>query len=411
MSPKQKKKLIILGSGFAAYGVIKKIDLDSYDVVNISPRNHFLFTPLLPSTTVGTIAFRSIIEPIRSLRKVRFFMGECLSIDHQNKKVKCLDKDSGEKFDMDYDYLIIGVGEITNTFGIEGVKKYAYFLRELSDARKIRVKIIDCFEDANLPGLSEDEIRDKLRFVICGGGPTGVEFAAELNDLLEEDIKKKYPGLLQYTEIILVDAAQKILSSFSQKLSEYAMKVFNRAKIDLKMNSIVTDVQKDCLTLKDGTIIKYSMLVWATGNTALPFVKDTPFEKDKNGKIITDNYFRVPGYDGIFAVGDCSEIKDKPLPATAQVAQREGYFIAKYLNKIAKGKECGPFRYKNLGMLAYIGSNKALADTPQFKGSGFNTWIFWRSAYLTKLVGLRNKIHVLFDWIMTSIFGRDLSNF
>ena len=411
MGTKQKKKLIILGSGFAAYGVIKKIDLDQYDVINISPRNHFLFTPLLPSTTVGTIAFRSIIEPIRSLRKIRFFMGECIGIDYENKKVKCIDKDSGEEFEYNFDYLVIGVGEITNTFGIDNVKKYAYYLRELSDARRIRVKIIDCFEDANLPGLSEEEIRDKLRFVICGGGPTGVEFAAELHDLLQEDIKKKYPDLLQYAEIILVDAAEKILSSFSKKLSEYAMKVFNRAKIDLKMNSIVTEVEKDYVVLKDGTKVKYSMLIWAAGNAPLPFVKETPFEKDKRGKIITDNYFRVPGYDGIFAVGDCSEIKDQPLPATAQVAQREGYFIGKFLNKIAKGKESKPFHYKDLGMLAYIGSNKALADTPQFKGSGFNTWIFWRSAYITKLVGLRNKIHVLFDWIMTSIFGRDLSNF
>ncbi len=189
------------------------------------------------------------------------------------------------------------------------------------------------------------------------------------------------------------------------------MKVFNRAKIDLKMNSMVTEVEKDYVVMKDGTKVQYSMLIWAAGNAPLTFVKETPFEKDKRGKIITDNYFRVPGYDGIFAVGDCSEIKDQPLPATAQVAQREGYFIAKYLNKIAKGKESKPFHYKDLGMLAYIGSNKALADTPQFKGSGFNTWIFWRSAYITKLVGLRNKIHVLFDWIMTSIFGRDLSNF
>lgn len=411
MSQKPKKKLIILGSGFAAYGIIKKIDLDLYDVINISPRNHFLFTPLLPSTTVGTIAFRSIIEPMRSLKKIRFFMGECTSIDIENKTVKCIDKDSDEEFEFEYDYLAIGVGEITNTFGIDNVKKYAFYLRELSDARRIRVKVIDAFEDANLPGLTDEEMRNKLRFVICGGGPTGVEFAAELNDLIEEDIKKKYPALMPYVEITLVDAAEKILSSFSKKLSEYTMKVFSRAKIKLKMNSVVTGVEKDYITLKDGTEIKYSMLIWAAGNAPLPFIKETPFTKDKRGKIITDEYFHIPGYDDIFAVGDCSEIIDKPLPATAQVAQREGYFVGSYLNKLAKGKNSKPFRYKDLGMLAYIGSNKALADTPQFKGSGFNTWIFWRSAYLTKLVGLRNKIHVLFDWIMTSIFGRDLSNF
>lgn len=411
MSPKTKKKLIILGSGFAAYGVIKKINLDLYDVINISPRNHFLFTPLLPSTTVGTLAFRSIIEPIRTIRKVQFYMGECLSIDSTNKTIKCLDKDSGEEFDITYDILVIGVGEITNTFGIEGVKEHSLYLRELSDARRIRVRIIDAFEDASLPDLTEEERRDKLRFVVCGGGPTGVEFAAELHDLLEEDIKKSYPDLLPYAEIILVDAADKILTNFDKKLSDYAMKIFNTSGIKLRMNSLVTKVEKDHITLKDGTEIKYSTLIWAAGNAPLPFIKETPFNKDKRGKIITDPFFKIPGYEGIFAVGDCSEIVDYPLPATAQVAQREGYFVAKYLNNLAKGKLTKPFRYKDLGMLAYIGSNKALADTPGFKGTGFKTWLFWRSAYITKLVGLRNKIHVLFDWIMTSIFGRDLSNF
>ena len=407
------KRIIVLGTGFAAFRFLKKINTKLYKITVISPRNHFLFTPLLPSTTVGTIEFRSIIEPIRNVKNIIFHQSYCTEVDTVNNKVKCLDADTKRQYTLDFDYLIVAVGEVTNTFGIEGIKENALFLKDLNDARKIRTMVVDCFENASLPGLSEAEKKDYLRFVVCGGGPTGVEFAAELHDFIEDDVKRKYKYLGDLVEIILIEAKESILASFDKELSEYAMKVFKRQNISLRTKSLVESVDKSNINLNNGCKFKYGLLVWATGNTSTDFVRNSGLTIGRSGKIITDNFFRVKKENGycsnIFAIGDCAVIEGKELPATAQVAQQLGLFMAKYMNK--EMKISVPFKFKNLGMLAYIGGHKALADTPQFKGTGFKTFLLWRSAYLTRLVSFKNKLLVIFDWTKTFLFGRDVSNF
>jgi NADH:ubiquinone reductase (non-electrogenic) len=406
-----KKKLVVLGSGFGAFSCLKEVDTDIYDVTIVSPRNHFLFTCLLPSTTVGTIEFRSIIEPIRNIKNASYFQAYCKSIDKINNKVICLDSDTNNEFELSYDILVISVGEITNSYNIEGVEQYAYFLREVADARKIRIRVIDCFENASLPGITDEEKKSYLRFVVCGGGPTGVEFAAELHDFIEEDVRKKYPGLERYIEVILIEAGDTLLNSFDAKLSEYTMKIFKRQKINVKINSYITKVTKKDIFVNDGSHFSYGLLVWAAGNTATPLIRESDLPKNNRLKIVIDHYLKVSETNNIYALGDCTEIPDEPFPVTAQTAQRQGKYLGKSLNRIAKGKEIKPFRYKDLGMLAYIGSHKALANTSQVKMSGFVTWIFWRSVYLTKLVSLKNKMLVLFDWFKAFVFGRDVSNF
>jgi NADH:ubiquinone reductase (non-electrogenic) len=409
-----KKKVVIPGTGFSAFSFAKKIDKKKYDIIIISPRNHFLFTPLLPSTTVGTIEFRSIIEPIRNLDNIVYHQAYCKNIDIKSKKIVCEDNDTKKIFEINYDYLVIAVGEVTNTFKIEGVKEYSFFLKELADARKIRTKVIDCFENASLPGLSEEEKRNMLRFVVCGGGPTGVEFAAEMHDFIEDDVKKKYKELEKYVEVVLIEARAGILATFDKKLREYTMKIFKRQKIKMMMKSFVFKVSDKKIFLMDGSELSYGLLVWVTGNTSTDFIKNSGLMLNKQGKLFTDNYFHVKKeeesyYEDIFAVGDCTVLISGEIPATAQVAQQEGFYLARFFN--AGLKNYKPFKFRNLGMLAYIGDHKALADLPKFKGTGFKTFVFWRSAYLTKLVSLKNKILVVFDWTKTFLFGRDVSNF
>jgi len=404
-----KKKVAVLGTGFSAYMFIKKVNRKKYDITVISPRNHFLFTPLLPSTTVGTIEFRSIIEPVRNIDNITYHQASCTGLDTEKKVITCEDSDTKKVFRLEYDYLVIAVGEVTNTFNIEGVGEYALFLKELSDARKIRTKVIDCFENASLPGLTEEEKRNYLRFVVCGGGPTGVEFAAELHDFLQDDVKKKYKDLVKFTEVILIEAGESVLASFDKKLSEYTMKIFRRQNIILKTKSYISRITDKKIFLKDGSEINYGVLVWATGNSPVKFIESLPFERDNKGKLLTDGFFRLKKNENIFAVGDCSGRESGGYPATAQVAQQEGYFLAGFFNRDMKTDK--PFKFKNLGMLAYIGGHKALADTPQFKGTGFKTFVFWRSAYLTRLVSFKNKLLVIFDWTKTFLFGRDVSNF
>ena len=409
-----KKKVVVLGTGFAAYSFIKKTDRKKYDIVIISPRNHFLFTPLLPSTTVGTIEFRSIIEPIRNQDNIVYHQANCIKIDESEKTIICEDNDTKKLFGINYDYLVIAVGEVTNTYNIEGVREYSLFLKELSDARKIRTRVIDCFENASLPGLNENGKRKLLRFVVCGGGPTGVEFAAEMHDFIEEDVKKKYKDLESYVEIILIEARGELLATFDKKLQEYTMKIFRRERIIMKTNSFVNRVTDKKIFISDGSEIEYGLLVWATGNTSTDFVRNSGLLTGKNGKLFTNDYFRVKKdnenfYEDIFAAGDCTQMVSGELPATAQVAQQQGYYLAGFFN--AGLKNYRKYKFRNLGMLAYIGDHKALADLPRFKGTGFKTFIFWRSAYLTKLVSFKNKLLVLFDWTKTFLFGRDVSNF
>ena len=245
-----KKKIVVLGTGFSAFRFLKKINTDIYEVTVVSPRNHFLFTPLLPSTTVGTIEFRSIIEPIRNIKNIIFHQSNCTNIDTLNNSIECVDVDTKRIYSLNFDYLVIAVGEVTNTFGIEGIRENALFLKELSDARKIRTKVVDCFENASLPGLTLEEKKNYLRFVVCGGGPTGVEFAAELHDFIEDDVKRKYNYLGNLVEITLIEARDAILASFDAKLSEYAMKVFKRQDINLRTNSRVMKVNENTIYLK-----------------------------------------------------------------------------------------------------------------------------------------------------------------
>lgn len=408
----EKQRLAILGSGFASLSLVKRIDLSLYKIAIISPRNHFLFTPLLPSTTVGTIEFRSIVEPIRTSRNdIRYYQAECVSIDPGRNVVKCETVQSKETFDLEYDHLVIAVGAVNNTFGIPGVEKNALFLKELHDARRIRGRIIENFERAAVPGTPDEEKKRLLHFVVVGGGPTGVEFAAELSDFIRDDLVKWYPKLVPYAAITLLEATTQILSTFDSKLSGYAMKIFQRQSIDIKTNSPVERVEEKTIYLQDGTATSHGLVVWSTGIGPTKLLQLLPFPKNRTSRVLTDEFLRIPGMKNVYAAGDCATAADTNYPATAQVAQQEGKYLAKSFNRMARGKQVVPFRYRNLGMLAYIGDRRALADLPTVKGRGFGTFLFWRSAYLTRLVSTKNKILVLFDWIKASIFGRDISSF
>ncbi len=409
-----RKSVIVLGSGFAAITFLKRIDLRYYDVTVVSPRNHFLFTPLLPSTTVGTVEFRSIVEPIRRTRDGDdFVQGTCIALDTEKRKITCQSVDPSIQFQLDYDILVIAVGAWNNTFGIPGVKEHAYFLKEVADARNIRERVVDCLERAAIPGIDPAERDRLLNFVVVGGGPTGVEFAAELHDLFEEDLEKTYPHLKPYIRITLFEAAKNILNSFDGDLQEYTAQHFKRQGINLRLGTPVEEVCEDHLKLKNGEIVPTGLIVWSTGNGPTGFVKALPFERDRSGRLLADDHLRMPDHPEIFALGDCATIIGASLPQTAQLAMQQGKYLGTLLNREAKGKSIDPFTFNNLGMLAYVGESKALADIPKARlhWRGILTYFFWRSAYLTRLVTFKNKVRVFFDWLTTSWFGRDLSKF
>ncbi len=406
-----RSRLVVLGTGFGAFNFVKRVS-DGYDVTVISPRNHFLFTPLLPSTTVGTIEFRSIIEPIRYARKeITFYHAEAIDVRTESNTISCVGIGTERGFEVPFDVLVIAVGAVSNSFGIPGVEAHASFLKELADARALRQRVIQCFELANLPSTTVERREQLLHFVVCGGGPTGVEFAAELNDFLLEDLKKSYAHLLPEARITLVEAASEILSTFDQKLRRYATTLFRRQRITVLTDSPVTRVEDGVLSLKDGSKLFFGLLLWSTGNGPTKLAQAVRLHKDERSRFVVDRFFRVQGQENIYAMGDCSVVEGAPLPATSQVAQQQGKYLARALNQRARSQPVEPFEYHHLGMLAYVGSNKALADLQNFKGRGLATWLFWRSAYLSRSVSIKNKVLVMFDWMKAKVFGRDISQF
>ena len=244
----KRKRVVILGSGWGATSVLHHLTPGQFDVTVVSPRNYFLFTPLLPSVTVGTVESRSIVEPIRKLiRKhhkdnpVTFLEAECVGIDHTHKNIQCEDRSGivGEvsKWDVPYDILVVAVGASTDTFGTPGVREHCHFLKEIPDAQSIRNDIIDLVETASIPGQSQAEQERLLHFIVVGGGPTGVEFAAEVQDFLREDVSKIYPGIKDRVKVTLVQSRDHILNTYDQTISEYTEQQFQSDKINLVTNA------------------------------------------------------------------------------------------------------------------------------------------------------------------------------
>ena len=268
-----RQRLVILGTGWGSYSVLKHINKKLFDVIVISPRNHFLFTPLLCSTTVGTLEFRSIIEPIRNTGfrdEHHFQLAEAVKLLPDEHTVLCRSSLNNDEYPLKYDKLVIGVGAVSNTFGVPGVHENAFFLKEIADARKIRNQILKNFELAMQPGVSEEEKKRLLHFVIVGGGPTGVEFGAELYDFVKQDVTRLYVHEKSKVSVTLIEARQ-ILPSFDEKLRNFAEKKMRQREQFELVQSSVTEVHSDHIKLQDGTVMPCSLVVWSTGLAPRPF--------------------------------------------------------------------------------------------------------------------------------------------
>ncbi|KII85333.1 hypothetical protein PLICRDRAFT_44604 [Plicaturopsis crispa FD-325 SS-3] len=449
----EKKTIVVLGSGWGATSLLKTLDTADYNVVVVSPKNFFLFTPLLPSVAVGTISPRSILQPTRYItrhkaREVAVIEAEAKSVDPVNKTVTFSDNSEiqGEvsSTTIKYDYLVYAVGAEVQTFGIPGVKEHACFMKEINDAERMQRQFMDCIESAAFPGQSTNEIDRLLHMVVVGGGPTGVEVAGELHDFLDEDLKQWYPELASRIRITLVEALPSVLPMFSKQLIDYTEGAFKESKIDIMTKTMVKEIKEKSVVLKmpDGQVkdVPCGMVVWAAGNVGRQVTRDLmaqlPSAQTNKRGITVDDHLRMAGTGGsIFALGDCTSSSYAP---TAQVASQQGAYLGRLFAQMAKQESLAaqlknakegvdpaeiqkqldkikfrPFHYSHQGSLAYIGSDKAIADLPFFNGNiasaGVATYLFWRSAYISTLFSLRNRTLVANDWLKTKLFGRDLS--
>lgn len=326
----KKKRVVVLGTGWAGTSFLKDLDVSSYDVQVVSPRNYFAFTPLLPSVTCGTVEARSIVEPVRNIIKkrngeIQFFEAECVKIDAAKNKVFCKsyfenNVIGAEDFSLEYDYLVVAIGAQVNTFNTPGVTENCHFLKELEDAQKLRRSVIDCFEKASIPGLTEEERRTNLHFVVVGGGPTGVEFAAELHDFIQEDLVNVYPMVKDLVKITLIQSGDHILNMFDERISTFAEKKFQRDCIEVQTGCRVLSVSDKEITMKvkskgEITSIPHGLVVWSTGISTRPVVKDFMEQIGQANRrvLATNEWLRVKECENVYALGDCATIDQRKI--------------------------------------------------------------------------------------------------
>ncbi|EMC91698.1 hypothetical protein BAUCODRAFT_126697 [Baudoinia panamericana UAMH 10762] len=329
---KHKPKLVILGTGWASVALLKQLHPGEYHVTMVSPSNHFLFTPMLPSATVGTLEFRSLVEPIRKIvRKAKghFLKASAVDVEFSEKLVEVQSQGPNgevENFYIPYDKLIIGVGSITNPHGVKGLE-HCHFLKDITDARLIRNQVIRNLETACLPTTPDEERRRLLSFVVSGGGPTGVEFAAELYDMLNEDMCKFYPRILRNEiSVHVIQSRGHILNTYDEALSRYAETRFAHDMVDIQTNARVKEVQADRIlfTQKDdesGKIVTKELpmgfCLWSTGVSQTEFCQKLAAKlgsKNQNNRhaLETDTHLRLVGtpLGDVYAIGDCSTVQN-----------------------------------------------------------------------------------------------------
>lgn len=427
-----RERLVICGTGWASFRLLNDIDSSKYFVTVVSPRNHLLFTPMLPSSAVGTVNQRSICQPVRPVvaqKKARYYESRAEGVNVKEKKLNCVTS-SGQQYSVPYDKLVVGVGFQPNDFGIPGVKEHALFMKETKDATVFKDHVLEKLEEASYyhaldsnENVSEEEqakITELLTFVIVGGGPTGVELAGELTDFLQAEGVQQYGHLKPYMSVHML--TYDLLNVFDKSLQDYAIRHLRKKQgVNIHMESFVQKVEKDSVTFKKAVegkeelqTIRYGTLVWCAGIKPHAFVRDFGFPmNDRNTQILTDGTLRVKGLQDVYAIGDCATIEDYWLPQTAQVAKQQAVYLAREFNRGTAGKSTQPFVFKSLGMMANLGGYTGLmTGIPGMANlSGFLAFLGWRSVYWSLQLSFRNRFMLSTDWLRTLIFGRDLTRF
>eukprot|EP01054_Gregarina_sp_Poly1_P009706 Gregarina_sp_Poly_1__9705@NODE_616_length_7127_cov_52_867989_g472_i0_p2_GENE_NODE_616_length_7127_cov_52_867989_g472_i0NODE_616_length_7127_cov_52_867989_g472_i0_p2_ORF_typecomplete_len452_score45_73Pyr_redox_2/PF07992_14/7_6e49Pyr_redox/PF00070_27/1_6e03Pyr_redox/PF00070_27/9_6e15Pyr_redox_3/PF13738_6/0_19Pyr_redox_3/PF13738_6/0_19HI0933_like/PF03486_14/1_6e03HI0933_like/PF03486_14/0_86HI0933_like/PF03486_14/11Lycopene_cycl/PF05834_12/1_1e02Lycopene_cycl/PF05834_12/0_18Thi4/PF01946_17/0_013GIDA len=338
--PDGREELVLLGTGWAALYFLSQIDPRYYKVTVISPRPYFVFTPLLTAALGGVQSMRSIMEPIRNKLKLGphkamdFVQSVAQDVDLVKREVECQALD-GSSFRIPYDRLVVAIGSETNTFGIPGVKEHCSFLKEIEDVREIRLRLFNAFEKAALPGTSDNEKKALLSFVVVGGGPAGVEAAAEMNDLIKRDLKQHFPHLSSYASVSVIEMLPKLLPMFDESISKYTAKEFNKNGIQALLEHRVTKIDDHVIHLSDKSgdkTIPYGFCIWASGVGQVPLAQKllAKIPAQKGNRVMrVDPTLRVLGDEKIYAVGDCAWVTPPTLSQKADIiyqAAKKIYF-------------------------------------------------------------------------------------
>lgn len=467
-----RPRLVVVGSGWGGFSLLRALESVRplyLDVICVSPRNHMLFTPLLASSSVGTLDFRSIAEPLdAALPRVAHVRAHVVAVEagsgvdsdgasaivvaesEADDPRAAVAVETGavlpplQPLRLPCDLLVLAPGALPADFGVPGVASYAQPLKELADARAVRTRLLRNVAAATAPDTPPASRAALLSLVVVGGGPTGVEWAAEAHDYVMEDLLALHPALAREVRITVLEAGPSVLSAFDSSLRTYTAATFARKAIVLRTGARVVRVGPAHVELADGEILPAGLVLWNVGLMPRPLVAGLPVAKDKWGHVCVDARLRtLPSASAgvgdctahMWALGDAAAVVGAPFAPTAQVAEQQGAYIAAGLIAASEAAAAAglaptaaaaaisahlaarpPFSYQHKGSLAALGRFAAAADftggapAPPLAGatlSGLAAFIVWRSAYLTKLGSWRNRIQVPLDWLRTFIFGRD----
>jgi len=400
------EKVIIIGGGFGGLTSAKELAKKDFNITVIDKTNHHLFQPLLYQVATAALSPADIAIPIRSAfsknKNVEVLLGEVKSIDKEKKKIFF----NGSE--IEFDYLIIATGSRHSYFGKDEWEKYAPGLKTLNDALKIRETILLSLEAAE---KEKDPVKRQkyLNFVIIGGGPTGVELAGAISEIVNQNLIPDFRNIdASMTKVYMIEALPNILSSYPESLSRRALEDLQKLEVEVILNEKVTGINENGVKVGD-RFIETKNILWAAGNQASSLIKNAGIQTDRAGRAVVSNDLSIEGYSNIFVIGDATAFKDEKgeqLPAIAPVAIQQGKFVAKIIAEGLIGKSHKKFIYKDRGTMATIGKAKAVAVIKGFKLSGLVAWLAWSLVHVLFLISFRNKLRVMSEWIWHYITNR-----
>jgi len=405
MSETKLPHVIVIGAGFGGLRAARALRNAPVKVTLVDRNNYHLFQPLLYQVATSGLSPDEIAHPVRSIfrgqKNLSFHMGSVTGIDLKNKVV------ANESGSMPYDYLILAPGGVTNYYGLNAVEKAGFGLKDLDDATRMRNHLLEQFEKA---AKEPDPVRRRalLTFVIVGGGPTGVETAGAISELIRMVQLKDYPGMdINDVRVVLLEAMDRLLGAMPEEQGKFTAGVLARKHVEVLFNTAVANYDGQEVKLKDGSSIPACTLIWAAGVRASRLLDTLGLPQDRMGRVKVTQTLQVEEYPEVFVIGDAANVTDPqgtPLPMLAPVAMQAGESAAKNIVRLIEGKALEPFVYRDPGVMATIGRNQAVAQLGRLKFRGFIAWVMWIVVHIYQLIGFRNRLAVLVDWAWNYFF-------
>ncbi len=404
-------RVVIIGAGIGGVRVAQVLADKDVDVTIIDRNNYQLFPPLLYQVSTAVLAESEIAYPVREFFRdypnVNFFLGEVQDFDTDSKKVIT---DNGV---VEYDYLIVAAGATTNYFGMEAVERHSFPMKTMTEAIAIRNQIISCLERAEQEPDTAKR-RELLTFICVGGGPTGVEEAGAISELIYQSMRRDYHKLnFDEVDIKLMEGTDRVLAMMPEKLRNKTVAILQEKKVDVRLSTAVVDYDEHPVKPQSGEQIPSRTVIWAAGVKASPIMAKLGGEAARDGRIIVQKNLAIKGLRDVYAIGDCASFVQKegerPLATVAPVAMKEAELCAKNIIRRIEGVSQENFSYRDMGAMATIGRGAAVLYTGSISMTGFFAWSAWLWVHLFKLAGTYANLTVSLKWMWNYLHNTRLS--